>query len=287
MATINLGNIKFTWQGAYDANTAYAIDDVVSYNGSSYVCIQASTGNLPTVTTHWNVMSQAGTNGTNGTDVGTTITTQGDLLYRDGSGLARLGAGTSGQVLQTGGSGANPSWTTMSSDMVKISTGTLGSDTTNWSIDGHFSSTYTDYKILIRQLSTTNNGATIFGRMNTGGSANNTNSIYSYSMNTHYATSHSNNGSTGNTEFRLNQNSNSLDFPNVHEYTLFNPLNTSRKTSMLYHCTGCDGTGGYVNGTIGGVIFKSNTAVTGLTIFSDGGGNIIAGAEYLIYGIKG
>ena len=29
-----------------------------------------------------------------GTDVGTTLTTQGDILYRDGSGLARLAAGT-------------------------------------------------------------------------------------------------------------------------------------------------------------------------------------------------
>ena len=48
MATVNLGNIKLNWKGAYNAGTAYIVDDVVSYNGSSYVCIQASTGNLPT-----------------------------------------------------------------------------------------------------------------------------------------------------------------------------------------------------------------------------------------------
>ena len=114
MATINLGNIKFTWQGAYDANTTYAIDDVVSYNGSSYVCIQASTGNLPTVTTHWNVMSSAGTNGTNGTDVGTTITTQGDMLYRDGSGLQRLPKGTAGQDLRMNSGATAPEWYTAS-----------------------------------------------------------------------------------------------------------------------------------------------------------------------------
>ena len=48
MATINIGNIKLNWKGAYNGSTAYAIDDVVSYNGSSYVCIQASTGNAPT-----------------------------------------------------------------------------------------------------------------------------------------------------------------------------------------------------------------------------------------------
>jgi hypothetical protein len=40
----------------------------------------------------------------------TPLTTQGDVLYRDGSGDARLAAGTAGQVLTTGGSGANVSW---------------------------------------------------------------------------------------------------------------------------------------------------------------------------------
>lgn len=39
-----------------------------------------------------------------------TLSTQGDILYRDGSGLARLAAGTAGQRLRTGGSGANPAW---------------------------------------------------------------------------------------------------------------------------------------------------------------------------------
>ena len=53
----------------------------------------------------------------------TTLTTQGDILYRDGSGLQRLGAGTSGQVLQTGGTGANPSWTD------------AGGDVTSWFLD--------------------------------------------------------------------------------------------------------------------------------------------------------
>ena len=107
MATVNLGSIKFNWKGTYAGATAYKVDDVVSYNGSSYISIQAGTGNLPTDTAYWEQMSQAGTDGT---DVGTTITTQGDILYRDWSGLQRLGAGTSGQVLQTGGTGANPSW---------------------------------------------------------------------------------------------------------------------------------------------------------------------------------
>jgi hypothetical protein len=123
MATINLGSIKFKWQGAYAGGTAYTVDDVVSYNGSSYICILASTGNLPTNATYWEQMSQKGTDGTNGTDgtdLTTTLTTQGDILYRDGSGLQKLGAGTSGQFLKTQGTGANPVWGTVSSALLNV-----------------------------------------------------------------------------------------------------------------------------------------------------------------------
>jgi hypothetical protein len=83
----------------------------VEYNGSSYICILASTGNLPTNATYFEQMSSAGTNGTDGTDLTSTLTTQGDIVYRDASGLARLGAGSAGQLLQSGGTGANVSWT--------------------------------------------------------------------------------------------------------------------------------------------------------------------------------
>ena len=40
------------------------------------------------------------------------LTTQGDVLYESASGLARLGQSTSGFVLTTKGSGANPAWET-------------------------------------------------------------------------------------------------------------------------------------------------------------------------------
>jgi len=119
MATINLGAIKFNWRGSYSGATAYVVDDVVESSGSSYICIAATTGNAPPNATYWELMSQAGTNGTDGTDLGTTLTTQGDIVYRDASGLARLGAGTSGQVLQTGGTGANPSWVDLAGGTVK------------------------------------------------------------------------------------------------------------------------------------------------------------------------
>ena len=111
MATINLGAIRYNWKGAWSNSTAYVINDVVSNGGNSYVAIQAGTNQaVGNATAYWNIMSSAGTNGTDGTDLSTTLTTQGDVLYRNASGLVRLGAGTSGQFLKTSGTGANPVW---------------------------------------------------------------------------------------------------------------------------------------------------------------------------------
>lgn len=113
MATIDLGKIKLVWKGAYNNGTAYTPDDVVSSGGSSYICIAASTGNAVTNTTYWNVLAEGG-------DVASTLTTQGDILYRDGSGLQKLAAGTSGQYLKTQGSGANPVWGTVSAGTYSV-----------------------------------------------------------------------------------------------------------------------------------------------------------------------
>jgi len=110
MATINLGAIKFKWQGAYNAGTAYTVDDVVSYQGSSYICILASTGNLPTNTTYFEQMSAKGTDGADADLLSISGTVQGDIYYNNGGAIARLGAGTSGQALITNGTGANPTW---------------------------------------------------------------------------------------------------------------------------------------------------------------------------------
>jgi len=109
MATINLGAIKFNWKGAFNNSTAYAVDDVVSSGGNSYVCIQASQGNaVGNATAYWNIMSTKGTNGTNGTDLSSLLSTRGDLVFKNASALARLAKGTAGQVL---GQGSNePLW---------------------------------------------------------------------------------------------------------------------------------------------------------------------------------
>ena len=91
ITSINLGKIKFNWRGLWEDGVAYVKDDVVRYNGSSYVCITGHTS-VPSFSTNalkWDLMAE-----------GTTpTTTEGDLIYRSSSQDVRLPIGNSGQVL--------------------------------------------------------------------------------------------------------------------------------------------------------------------------------------------
>jgi hypothetical protein len=143
MATIDLGKIKLVNRGAYNNSTAYTVDDLVQSGGTTYICIQNSTGNAVTDTSYWNVLAQKGSDGT---DVGATLTTQGDILYRDGSGLQRLAKGTSGQVLKQGTN--HPEWgTDAGGGLIKLADSTLSSSANAIILDNVFSSTYQAYKI--------------------------------------------------------------------------------------------------------------------------------------------
>ena len=88
----------YTWRGAYAGGTAYAAYDTVSYSGSTYVCILASTGNLPTNGTYFSLAALKGDTGASGSG-------SGDMLKTDNlSGLgnystARSNLGLGGAAL--------------------------------------------------------------------------------------------------------------------------------------------------------------------------------------------
>ena len=175
MATINLGAIKFNWKGAYNSSTAYSIDDVVSSGGNSYVCIQASTGNaVGNATAYWNIMSSAGTNGTDGsdgTDISTTLTTQSDLLYRDGSGLQRLPKGSANQLLRINSGATAPEWhtpATVSAGVIQTCRYSTGAQWTQ-SISGtsftQINNGATDFDVTITP-SSTSHSILLSGQMN-------------------------------------------------------------------------------------------------------------------------
>ena len=160
MATLNLGRIKPVFRGAYNSATAYVVDDIVTSGGETFICILASTGNATSNATYWTKLAQKGTDGT---DVGATLTTQGDVLYRDGSGLQRLAIGTAGQVLQVNSGATAPEYGTISSDFVKLATQELDSSgVSSFEFQNVFSSAndalYGGYHIQFYHQGTSNNG---------------------------------------------------------------------------------------------------------------------------------
>ena len=169
MATINLGAIKFNWKGAYNSSTSYAVDDVVSSGGNSYVCIQAHSNQaVGNATAYWNIMSSAGTNGSNGSTGAeggtTTLTTRGDILYRGASNVARLPKGTQGYVLKQGAN--DPEWGEAAGGaLVKlVSTKVTGSSVANITFNSSIldTSTYKKFKFYIHLYSVNANPANVF-----------------------------------------------------------------------------------------------------------------------------
>jgi len=64
-------------------------------------------------------------NSVDGTDIALGSDAQGDVMYYDGTNWARLGVGTSGDVLTTGGGSANPAWATPTvGDITGVTAGT-------------------------------------------------------------------------------------------------------------------------------------------------------------------
>lgn len=92
MATItqDLGKVAYLSKGAYSSSTQYEKNDVVTYEGSSYVSLQSTQGNAPTNTTYWQLIAEKGTKGDTGATGQTGAT---------GNGISSVAkTGTSGNV---------------------------------------------------------------------------------------------------------------------------------------------------------------------------------------------
>jgi len=281
MATLNLGRIKPVFRGAYNNGTAYVVDDIVTSGGSSYICIQSSTGNAVSNATYWTLMAQGGT------DVGTTLTTQGDILYRDGSGLQRLPKGTAGQVLQMNSGATAPEYGTVSSDMVLLHTTSAMSGATV-AVDNVFSSTYTNYRVIISNYYPASNTGAVF-RFRNGGSAL-TASDYTYthtrqerSSSTVSQDSTANAWGNNMAEWFQTSYSGNADYTLQATIDIFNP-SIAKPLYWRTSSIGWDNGANWLINVTGGGTYRVSTASDGIEFFASSGN--ISGGTLKIYGLK-
>lgn len=60
---------KVEWRGAWNSATAYALHDAVSYAGSSWICVQAHTNQVPIDNAYWDVLAAKGADGAGAGDL--------------------------------------------------------------------------------------------------------------------------------------------------------------------------------------------------------------------------
>ena len=290
MAQIDIGKLTFTHKGDYAGGTAYSERDVVYYNGSAYVAKTSTTGNLPTSTAHWNLFVLKGTD----TSV---LTTQGDVLYHDGSSLARLGAGTSGYYLKTQGAGANPTWSEVAAggSHTKIAEFTSSGTPTHFALDNIFTSTYDFYMVYLTNYLNNANNLQWYMRLRTGGSsgANDTNSNYRGMV---YYTRRDSGTETNAADgfwdtdhyrianFDLSDDTNKGSFVKLY---IANPYNSDRMTSFIHEGLINHSDMTSVAYTNGACIFNANTSHTGISFSAQDSANKVGnGNKAFVYGIK-
>jgi hypothetical protein len=92
-------NSGFKWNNTWANATSYQTGDVVSYGGSSYVSVGYNNANnapSPGSNTYWQLVAQ-------GTSANLNLTTLGDILFYNVSGLDRLPIGTNNTILTSNG----------------------------------------------------------------------------------------------------------------------------------------------------------------------------------------
>jgi len=96
--------VGFTPRGAWGSGSTYAVNDVVSYNGSSYLAIQASTNQQPdTQTAYWLVLAAKGDTGS-GDVTGPVASVDSEIaIYNSTTGKIIKRASTTGILKGTSG----------------------------------------------------------------------------------------------------------------------------------------------------------------------------------------
>ena len=185
------------------------------------------------------------------------MTTTGDTIYSSsGSTPARLGIGSTGQVLTV--AGGIPSWATASTGALTYVGGSTFSASATVNVNNLFSATYSNYRAYLFFNASANSGV-IKMRMRVSGS-DDTNSTYSYQIGTYQNETYKTYAASS---FELNPQ---YINPGVLSFDIFNPFASER---TIYTATGLQifGATDLAANFFAGV-FTNTTSFTGLTLFS-------------------
>ena len=203
-------------------------------------------------------------------------------------GLNGTNYGTSGQVLQTGGSGANPSWTTMSSDVVKLTSGSITSSTSELVMDNLFSTTYRAYKFIFTDFTPATMNARISYQYRIGTTNQSGNDYYEGGLLYYYNGSESltsgkekaaSNGRIG----RWGTSNTALNASQF-EITMSDPKSTRSVKQMFVLNSNPFETDQYYSFQAGFSQWRSSSAVDGIRWYCSTGN--IAYLNYAVYGFK-
>ena len=205
----------------------------------------------------------------------TTVTTAGDIIYRNGTVPTRLGIGTASQVLTVNSGATAPEWTTLSTAGMTLITSSNYSGAATFTVDNVFSATYDYYKIICTNTSGSGSAAQININFRTGGTSN-TAASYNYAGQARLyssATSDFSNAAAGSNAFIWRTNGGVWSG----ELDVYNPYAAQRTWF-----TGAK-MDTYEAGTVGG-FFDNTTSFDGFLITNTGSTNIAGTVK--IYGYK-
>jgi len=198
--------------------------------------------------------------------------------------------GTSGQVLQTNGSGVL-SFSSSSADYVLLAS-TDASASASVSFDGYFSSTYKNYEVIFSNIIPSSNGNEAlkirYRRSNADVTASNYKAIGSWtSVNSAGASTLSYSSVNNDSSCALATASTTQSGYGLSgDITLYDPLNTTQYKIFISQTLSSDtqGTPEMVHHKKGGYLLDSQNALSGISFFFNSG-NITSG-NFKLYGIK-
>jgi len=197
--------------------------------------------------------------------------------------------GTSGQVLQTNGSGVL-SFSSPSSDFVKLATSTLSGTASSISLDGYFSSTYKVYQVHVTNYygASVQNLRLRYRRS----SADITTSSYTFAQTSAYRSVGAGgaSGASGWNVAQINLDEDNMSTSSTYLsngiITFFDPANTASNKYVMYNFVSSPTTGDEIARTNGFGLLKDATltALSGFTLFGSASANLYVTVD--IYGIK-